>query len=364
MAKRWRNNRNTLFSWALKSLQMVTAAMKLRHLLLGRKAITNLDSVLKILKIWAITLMAKVRLAKAMVFPIVTCGCERWTIKKAECQRIDAFELWCWRRLLRVPRTARRSNKSILKKINPEYSLEGLMLKLKLQYLGHLMWRADSLEKTLMLRKAEGRTRRGQQRTRWLDAVTNAQWIWASSGRWWRTGRPGMLQSMGLQRIRHNWATEQQQLPGMLPDLAEALGSEWMINSPTATAFLRRFWHPGWERNATRKPWVLMSTKLSCPHSTSKPTAGLLSIRLFKFSFWKISKTNKTREKNLMYLQVSATQLQQSSKHGQSCFILCLSTRLPWICCSKSQTPHLYTYISFMSKNKDWKTFTQYHYHT
>ena len=173
MAKRWRNNRNTLFSWALKSLQMVTAAMKLRHLLLGRKAITNLDSVLKILKIWAITLMAKVRLAKAMVFPIVTCGCERWTIKKAECQRIDAFELWCWRRLLRVPWTARRSNKSILKKINPEYSLEGLMLKLKLQYLGHLMWRADSLEKTLMLRKAEGRTRRGRQRTRWLDAVTN-----------------------------------------------------------------------------------------------------------------------------------------------------------------------------------------------
>ena len=137
----------------------------------------------------------------------------------------------------------------------------------------------------------------------------------------------GMLQSMGLQRVTHNWATEQQQqLPGMVPDVAEALGSECMINSPTATAFLRRFWHPSWEQNATRKPWVLMSTKLRCLHSTSKPIAGLLSICHFKFSFWKISKTNKTTEKNLMYLQVSATQLQQSSKHGQSCFILCLST--------------------------------------
>ena len=128
-----------------------------RRLLLGRKVMTNLDSILKSRDI---TLPTKVCLVKAMVFPVVMYGCESWTVKKAECQRIDAFELWCWRRLLRVPWTARRSNQSILKEINPEYSLEGLMLKLKLQYLGHLMRRADSLEKTLMLGKIEGRRRR------------------------------------------------------------------------------------------------------------------------------------------------------------------------------------------------------------
>ena len=126
-----------------------------RHLLLRRKAMTNLDSVLKKKDI---TLPTKVHLVKAMVFPVVMCGCESWTIKKAECQRIDAYELWCWRRLLRVPWAARRSNQSILKEINPEYSLEGLMLKL--QYFGHLMRRADSLKKTLMLGKIEGRRRR------------------------------------------------------------------------------------------------------------------------------------------------------------------------------------------------------------
>ena len=116
----------------------------------------------------------KVRLAKAMVFPVVMDGCESWTIKKAECQRIDAFELWCWRRLLRVPWTARRSNQSILKEISPGCSLEGLMLKLKFQYFGHLMQRADSFEKTLMLRKIEGRRRRGCQRMRWLDGITDS----------------------------------------------------------------------------------------------------------------------------------------------------------------------------------------------
>ena len=116
----------------------------------------------------------KVRIVKAMVFPVVMCGCESWTIKKAEHRRIDAFELWCWRRLLRVPWTARRSNQSILKDINPECSLEGLMLKLKLQYFDHLMRRADSFEKTLMLGKIEGRSRRGQQRMRWLDGITNS----------------------------------------------------------------------------------------------------------------------------------------------------------------------------------------------
>ena len=137
---------------------MVIAAMKLRHLLLGRKAMTHLDSILKSRDI---TLQTKVHLVKAMVFPVVRYGCESWTVKRAERRRIDAFELWCWRRLLRVPWTTRRSNQSILKEINPKYLLEGLMLKLKLQYIGHLMGRTDSLEKTLMLGKIEGRRRRG-----------------------------------------------------------------------------------------------------------------------------------------------------------------------------------------------------------
>ena len=139
-------------------------------LLLGRKAMTNLDGILKSRDI---TLPTKVHLVKAMVFSVVTYGCESWTIKKAERRRIDAFELWCWRRLLRVPWTARRSNQSILKEISPEYSLKGLILKLKLQYFGHLMGRADSLKKTLMLEKIEGR-RRGQQRMRRLDGVTDS----------------------------------------------------------------------------------------------------------------------------------------------------------------------------------------------
>ena len=144
--------------------------MILQRLLLRRKAVTNLDSTLKSNDI---TLPTKVSLVKVTVFPVVVCGCESWTIKKAEHRRIDAFELWCWRRLLRVPWTARRSNQSILKEISPEYSLEGLMLKLKFQYFGHLMWRTDSLEKTLMLGKIEGGSRRGRQRMRWLDGITN-----------------------------------------------------------------------------------------------------------------------------------------------------------------------------------------------
>ena len=142
-----------------------------RRLLLGRKVMTNLDSMLKSRDI---TLSSKVHLIKAMVFPLVMYGCESWTVKKAEHRRIDAFELWCWRRLLRVPWTTRRSNQSILKEISPEYSLEGLMLKLKLQYFGHLMRRTDSLENTLMLGKIEGRNRRGQQRMRWLDGITDS----------------------------------------------------------------------------------------------------------------------------------------------------------------------------------------------
>ena len=142
-----------------------------RHLLLGRKVMTNLDCVLKSRDI---TLSTKVRLVKAMVFPVIMYGCESGNIKKAECQRIDAFELWCWRRLLRVPWTAKRSNQSILKEISPGCSLKGLMLQLKLQYFGHLMQRADSFEKTLMLGKIEGRRRRGRQRMRWLDGITDS----------------------------------------------------------------------------------------------------------------------------------------------------------------------------------------------
>ena len=142
-----------------------------RCLLLGRKVITNLDNVFKSRDI---TLSTNVRLVKAMVCPVVMYGCESWTVKKAEHQRIGAFEVWCWRRFLRVPLTARRSNQSILKEISPGCSLEGLMLKLKLQYFGHLMWRTDSLEKTLLLGGIGGRRRRGWQRMRWLDAITNS----------------------------------------------------------------------------------------------------------------------------------------------------------------------------------------------
>ena len=142
-----------------------------RCLLLGRKVMTNLDSILKSRDI---TLPTEVHPVKAMVFPVVTYGCENWTVKKAEHRRIDVFELWCWRRLLRVPWNARRSSQSVLKKMSPEYSLEGLMLKLKLQCFGHLMRRTDSLEKTLMGEKIEGRRRRGRQRMKWLDGITDS----------------------------------------------------------------------------------------------------------------------------------------------------------------------------------------------
>ena len=136
-------------------------------------------------------------------------GCESWTVKKAECRRIDAFVLWCWRRLLRVPWTARRSNQSILKENSPGISLEGMMLKLKLQYFCHLMWRVDSLEKTLMLGGIGGKRRRGRQRMRWLEGITDSmEWVCVNSGSWWWTGRPGMLWFMGSQSDEHDWATD------------------------------------------------------------------------------------------------------------------------------------------------------------
>jgi len=157
-------------SWQIDGETMETVRDIIFGLFLRRKVMTNIDSILKSRDI---TLPTKVHLVKALVFPVVMYGCECWTIKKAEHQRIDAFELWCWRRLLRVPWTAKRSSRSILKETSPKYSLEGLMLKLKLQYLGHLMQRTDSLEKTLMLGKIEGRRRRGWQRMRWLDGITD-----------------------------------------------------------------------------------------------------------------------------------------------------------------------------------------------
>jgi len=167
MGKQWL----TLFFWAPKSLQMVIAVMKLKDAYSLEGVMTNLDSISKSRDI---TLSTKVRLVKAMLFPVVMYGCDSWTIKKAEHQRIDAFELHCWRRLLRVPWTARRSNHSNLKEISPGCSLEGLMLMQKLQYFGHLMWRAESFEKTLMLGKIEGRRRCGWQKMRRLDGITDS----------------------------------------------------------------------------------------------------------------------------------------------------------------------------------------------
>ena len=171
MGKQWKQWQAFIFLGSKITADSDCSQKIKRHLLLGRKAMTNLDSILKSRDI---TLPTKVHLVKAMVFPVVMYGCESWTIKKAECRRFDAFELWCWRRLLRVLLTARRSNQSMLKEISPEYSLKRLMLKLKLQYFGHLMWRADSLEKTLMLGNIEARRRRGWRRMRWLDGITNS----------------------------------------------------------------------------------------------------------------------------------------------------------------------------------------------
>ena len=177
-----------------------------RCLLLGRKVMTNLDSIFKSKDI---PLPTKVHLVKAMVFPVVMYGCESCTVKKAECRRIDAFELWCWRRLLRIPWTARKSNQSILKEISPGISLEGMILKLKLQYFGYLMWRVDSLEKTLMLGRlwagGEGDNRGWDG---WMASLSRWTWVWVNSRSWWWTGRPGMLRFLGLQWVGHDWATE------------------------------------------------------------------------------------------------------------------------------------------------------------
>ena len=177
-----------------------------RHFLLGRKVITNLGSILKSRDI---TMPTKLHLIKTMVFPVFMYGWENWSVRKAECWKLDAFKLWCWRRFLRVPWTARRYNQSILKEISPGCLLEGLVLKLKLQNFGHLMQSVDSLEKTLVLGGIGGRRKRGRERTRWLDGITTwYTWVWVNSRIWWWTGRPGVLRFMRSQRVRHDWATE------------------------------------------------------------------------------------------------------------------------------------------------------------
>ena len=194
-------------AWLRGWTELVTAAMKL-------KDAYSLEG--KLWPTWIVYWRAEILLSrqrsvlvKAIVFPVVTYGCESWTVKKAELRRIDAFELWCWRRLLRVPWSARKSNQSILKEISPGCSLEGLMLKLKLQYFDHLMRRVDSLEKTLMLGGIGGRRRRGRQRMNgWMASPTQWTWVWVNSGNWWWTGRPGMLWFMESQRVRHDWVTE------------------------------------------------------------------------------------------------------------------------------------------------------------
>ena len=206
---------------------------------------TNLDSILKIRDV---TLPTKVHLVKAMVFPVVMYGCESWTVKKAECRRIDAFELWCWRRILRVPWTARRSNQSILKEISPECSLEGLMLKLKLQYFGRLMWRGDSFEKTLMLGKIEGGGE-GDDRgwDGWMASPTQWMRVWVNSESWWRTGRPGVLWFMGSQRVGQDWATE-------LKVKVRSLSCVWLFaklwtvahHSPSSMGFFRQEYWSGY----------------------------------------------------------------------------------------------------------------------
>ena len=211
MANRWGNSGNSerFYFGGSKIMADGDCSHEIKiHVLLRRKIMTNLDSILKSRDI---TLPTKVHIVKAMLFPVVLYECQSWTIKKAECQRIDAFELWCWRWLLRVPWTTKRSKHSILKEISPGCFLEGLMLKLKPQYFGHLMQRTDLLEKTIpwcweWLKAGGEGSNRGWDG--WMASPTQWTWAWVSSGSWWWTGKPGVLQSMGSQRVWHDWETE------------------------------------------------------------------------------------------------------------------------------------------------------------
>ena len=208
-----------------------------RLLLLWRTVMTKLDSILKSRDI---TLPTKIRLVKAMVFSVVMYGCESWTIKKAECRRIDAFELWCWRRLLRVPWTVRRSIQSILKEISPGCSLEGLILKLKLQYFGHRMWKADWKRPWCWERLMTGGEGDNRGWGGWMASPTQWTWVWVDSRSWWWTEKPGILRFMGSQRVRHNWATELKYTYNQFTSLYSRNNSVKQLSSNTKKLFKKR----------------------------------------------------------------------------------------------------------------------------